>query len=35
MSDLSGFFKEMKEMAEMEDKREVFKFAARCRDQDR
>ena len=35
MSDLSGFFREMKEMAEMEEKRDVLKFAARCRDQDR
>ncbi len=35
LSDLSGFFRSMLEMAKMEDKREVLKFAARCRDQDR
>lgn len=35
MSDLSGFFRSVMKMAKMEEKREVIKFAARCRDQDR
>lgn len=35
LSDFSGFFRSMLKMAKMEDKREVLKFAARCRDQDR
>ena len=35
MSDLSGFFRTVMKMAKMEDKRNILKFAARCRDQDR
>jgi len=35
MSDLSGFFRSVLAMAPMEEKKEVLKFAARCRDQDR
>lgn len=35
MSDLSGFFKTVMKMAPMEEKRDMIKFAARCRDQDR
>ena len=35
MSDLSGFFRSVLAMASMEEKKEVLKFAARCRDQDR
>jgi hypothetical protein len=35
MSDLEGFFKSVLKLAKMEEKREVIKFAARCRDQDR
>ena len=35
MSDLEGFFKSILKMAKMEEKRDVLKFAARCRDQDR
>lgn len=32
LSDFSGFFRSMLQIAKMEDKREVLKFAARCRD---
>jgi proteasome lid subunit RPN8/RPN11 len=35
MSDLESFMKSILRMAPMEEKKEVFKFAARCRDQDR
>jgi len=35
MSDLETFMKSILRMAPMEEKKEVFKFAARCRDQDR
>jgi len=35
MSDLSGFFRSILAIAPMEEKKEIFKFAARCRDQDR
>lgn len=35
MSDLSGFFRTVMKMAKMEEKRNMIKFAARCRDQDR
>lgn len=35
MSDLEGFFKSVLKLAKMEEKREMIKFAARCRDQDR
>ena len=35
MSDVDQFFKEALSMAPMEDKKDVLKFAARCRDQDR
>ena len=35
MSDVDEFFREALAMAPMEEKKEVFKFAARCRDQDR
>ena len=35
MSDVDAFFRSILSMAEMEDKKEVLKFAARCRDQDR
>ena len=35
MSDVDQFFKSALAMAPMEDKKEVLKFAARCRDQDR
>jgi len=32
MSDLEGFFKSVLKLAKMEEKREMIKFAARCRD---
>jgi len=32
MSDLETFMKSILRMAPMEEKKEVFKFAARCRD---
>ena len=35
MSDLSAFWRTVLKMAQMEDKRDMIKFAARCRDQDR
>ena len=35
MSDVEAFFKSVLAMAPMETKKDVFKFAARCRDQDR
>ena len=35
MSDVDQFFKEALSMAPMEDKKDILKFAARCRDQDR
>lgn len=35
MSDVDQFFKSILKMAPMEPKKEIFKFAARCRDQDR
>ncbi len=35
MSDLSAFWRTVLKMAHMEDKRDMIKFAARCRDQDR
>ena len=35
MSDVDAFFKSILDMAPMEDKKGVLKFAARCRDQDR
>lgn len=35
MSDVDGFFKSILSMAPMEPKKELIKFAARCRDQDR
>jgi len=35
MSDVDAFFKEILQMAPMEEKKETLKFAARCRDQDR
>lgn len=35
MSDVQRFFKSVLAMAPMEDKKEILKFAARCRDQDR
>jgi hypothetical protein len=35
MSDVEEFFKESFKMAAMENKKEILKFAARCRDQDR
>jgi len=35
MSDLDKFFKSILSMAPMEPKKDILKFAARCRDQDR
>lgn len=35
MSDVDGFFRTILKMAPMEPKKELIKFAARCRDQDR
>ena len=35
MSDVEGFFKSILKMADMEEKKDILKFAARCRDQDR
>jgi len=35
MSDLDKFFKSILKMAPMEPKKDILKFAARCRDQDR
>ena len=35
MSDVDQFFKSALAMAPMEDKKDILKFAARCRDQDR
>jgi hypothetical protein len=35
MSDVEEFFKESFKMAAMENKKDILKFAARCRDQDR
>jgi len=35
MSDVEGFFVSILKMAPMNEKKVVFKFAARCRDQDR
>ena len=35
MSDVEAFLKSILDMAPMEKKKDVFKFAARCRDQDR
>jgi len=35
MSDVQKFLKSVLKLAPMEEKKDVFKFAARCRDQDR
>jgi hypothetical protein len=35
ISDVESFFKDIREMAPMRDKKEVMKFEARCRDQNR
>ena len=35
MSDVDQFFKDILAIAPMEEKKEILKFAARCRDQDR
>ena len=35
MSDVDAFFRSILDMAPMNEKKEILKFAARCRDQDR